>query len=87
MFAEELRKVIDFRPFEPFRLHLSTGEKVDIRHPELAMLTRAWIIVGVGGRGGIAESTERYNLVHVVRIQILNGHQPKQPRAPRKKKS
>ena len=73
MRAEELRKLLDRRPFEPIRLHLSGGDHVDIAHPEMAIVSRSLIAVGVGAVEGVADYIVHYNLLHVIKIEPLDG--------------
>lgn len=79
MRAEELQKILNRRPFEPVRLHISSGQTVDIRHPEMAFVTRSLVVVGVTESDGeVADYAIHYNLLHVVKIEPLNGN--KKPR-------
>jgi hypothetical protein len=89
MFGEALKKRIDRRPFEPFVMHITGGEKVKIRHPELAFLTRTSIVVGHGVHDGIADYALDYSLIHVVKLEPLttrveardgNGHAKSKPK-------
>ena len=32
--SEVIRQLVSRRPFEPFTLHLSSGENYEVRHPE-----------------------------------------------------
>ena len=75
MRADELRKLLDRRPFEPIRLHLSSGQTVDIKHPEMAFVTHSLVVVGVteSDDAGVADYAVHYNLLHVVKIEPLNG--------------
>ena len=73
MRANELKKLLDRRPFQPIRLHVSSGETVEVRHPEMAIVSKSLIAVGVNGSGGVADHIVHYNLVHVVQIEPLNG--------------
>lgn len=73
MRAEEFREMLDRRPFEPFRLHISSGQHVDVTHPESAIVSRSLVAVGEGGRGGVADCIVYYNLLHIVKIEPLNG--------------
>lgn len=57
-------------------MHISNGDRIEIRHPELAFLTRSTVVVGQGGRDGIADYSLEYNLIHVVKIEPTNGHAP-----------
>lgn len=74
MLSEVIKKRIEKRPFEPFRMHISNGDEVEVRHPELAFLTRSTVVVGQGGRDGIADYALEYNLIHIVKIGPTNGH-------------
>lgn len=79
MRPEELRRVLDNRPFQPVRLHITGGEFVDVRHPEMAIITRSLVTVGIAGHAGVFDHIAHYNLLHVVKIEPLNGanHRPK----------
>ena len=84
MRADELRALLDRRPFEPIRLHISSGQTVDIKHPEMAFVTRSLVVVGVTASGErVADYAVHYNLLHVVKIEPLDGGRPKR-RAKRK---
>ena len=39
------------KPFKPFRLHLSSGEIYDIRHPEMMLLSRNSITIAIYDEG------------------------------------
>jgi hypothetical protein len=76
MRAQELRAILDRRPFEPIRLHIRGGQHVDITHPEAAIVTRSLVAVGLGGPG-VHEAVVHYNLLHVIKIEPLNGRKRK----------
>jgi len=77
MLGEAIKKRLDKRPFEPFRLHITGGDRVDIRHPELAFLTRYSVVVGHGAHEGVADFVLEYSLIHIVKIAPGNGrHRP-----------
>lgn len=42
---ESLNKLLSREPFEPFELHLSSGEIYTVRHPEMAVLGKSKIFV------------------------------------------
>jgi len=79
MRADELQKLLSQRPFEPIRLHISSGQTVDIHHPELAIVSRSLVFVAVPLRGKRAKPGDvfdyvaHYNLLHIVKIEPLNG--------------
>lgn len=84
MRAQELRALLDRRPFEPIRLHISSGQTVDIKHPEMALVTRSLVVVGVADADDrVADYAVHYNLLHVVKIEPLNGEKPKRRRKSR----
>ncbi len=86
MRAAELRVLLDRRPFEPIRLHISSGQTVDIKHPEMAVVTRSLVFVGVTDSDDrVAEYGIFYNLLHVVKIEPLNdSKRPKRRKTKRK---
>jgi len=77
MRAEDLRQLLDRRPFVPVRLHFSDGTMFDIRHPEMALLTRSTVEIGIPERVGerIADRVVYCTLLHIVRVENLNGHE------------
>lgn len=63
-------------PFEPFRVHLSDGTSFDISHPDMAMVYRSKVTIGVPGPQGPDGPVERAvncALVHITRMELLNG--------------
>lgn len=63
-------------PFEPFRIHLSDGVAYDVRHPDMAIVQRSKVIVGVpgpAGPDGPAERTVNCALIHITRTELVNG--------------
>ncbi|MEX0818255.1 MAG: hypothetical protein WD070_01640 [Pirellulaceae bacterium] len=46
MSYETLKELLARRPFEPFEIRLSNGEKYEVRHPEMALLLKSRIIIG-----------------------------------------
>lgn len=45
MNSETMRELLSRRPFEPFEIRLSSGETHQIRHPEIAIITKSKIVV------------------------------------------
>ena len=75
MGAAELRALLRQQPFVPLRLHLTDGKSFDIRHPEMALLSRSTIMIGFEREpgSGIADAFEFVSLLHIVRIEFLDG--------------
>jgi hypothetical protein len=72
MEAEELQKYLRERPFQPFRIFLSDGSHYDIRHPEMAMLTRRAMIVSLDRKNAIPNDFSMCTLSHIVRVEYLS---------------
>jgi hypothetical protein len=51
MTTDNLWQRVRRKPFEPFRLNLSSGESYVIRHPEMIFLSRSSITVAVYEEG------------------------------------
>ncbi len=43
MGAEQLRQILQKRPFRPFRLYVSDGATYDVSHPEVLAVFRAHV--------------------------------------------
>jgi hypothetical protein len=42
---QALLQILERRPFVPFQIKLSSGESLDVRHPEMAALGKSQLIV------------------------------------------
>jgi hypothetical protein len=40
MSVAAIKEMLSRRPFEPFRVRLSSGDAYEVRHPEMALLLR-----------------------------------------------
>ena len=47
MRPEDIRDFVQRRPFQPFRMTLTDGRSYEIRHPELAMVGRSTVAIGL----------------------------------------
>ena len=73
MTAETVRDWLRRRPYAPFRLKTSEGESYEVRHPEMAFVTRAKIIVGLAERDGIPSRYRTISLLHVTAIEPIDA--------------
>jgi len=74
MNPDELRSLLKKQPFEPIRLHTTGGDTVDIRHPEMAIVTRSMVAVGVGEPDEVADYVVPYSLRHILEAEpLLDG--------------
>jgi hypothetical protein len=76
MRPEDILELLRKEPFEPFRIHLSDGASFEIPHPDMAIVQRSKVVVGVPGPegpDGPAERTVNCALVHITRTELING--------------
>jgi len=74
MTVQTFRDLLGQRPFRPFRLVMSSGQSYEVRHPEMAWLTRTDILVGVGETDeGVPSEFRICSLLHVTTIEPLNA--------------
>ena len=84
MSHEDLKARIEKRPFIPFRIVLTEGTAYEIRHPELFMLGRRSVIVGLARKPDQKhyDRATTIDLLHVMRTEPLevpapgNGESP-----------
>lgn len=51
MAADSIRELLYDRPFMPFRIHMGNSRAVDVRHPEMAVVTDQEAAVAVEENG------------------------------------
>jgi hypothetical protein len=74
MTVQTFRELLSQRPFKPFRLVMSSGQTYEVRHPELAMLTRTSLLVGVGQTDeGVPAEFKVCSLLHVTAVEPLGN--------------
>ena len=73
MTVQTFRDLLATRPFRPFRLVMSSGQTYEVRHPEMALLTRSDILVGTGDTDeGVAAEFKICSLLHVTAVEPLS---------------
>jgi hypothetical protein len=73
MTVKTFRELLTQRPFQPFRLVMSSGQTYELRRPEMVMLTRTDILVGVGETSEGAPMEFRIcSLLHVATVEPIN---------------
>ncbi|MCH7527099.1 MAG: hypothetical protein IID39_06665 [Planctomycetes bacterium] len=85
MRPEDVREHLDRRPFEAFRICMSDGETFDVSHPDLCIVARSTIYVGVPDpkRRLVAVRVVHCALIHITRIEPLDGR----PRRARRRRT
>ena len=72
MTVQTFRELLTQRPFQPFRLMMSSGQTYEVRHPEMALLTRTDILVGIDETDeGVPANFRICSLLHVTAIEPL----------------
>jgi hypothetical protein len=70
--VQTFREMLARRPFQPVRIVLSSGQAYEIRHPEVALLTRTDLLVGVDvAEDGVPAEFKILSLLHVTAIEPL----------------
>ena len=64
-------RLFDRRPFEPFRLVMTSGREYDVRHPEMAELLRTHTFVALSDPADGPARSSICSLLHVSSIEPL----------------
>ena len=80
MTVQTFRNLLTERPFKPFRLVMSSGMAYEVRHPEMALLTKTDILVGIDIEDdGVPAEFKICSMLHVTAVEPLeptaNGDQ------------
>jgi hypothetical protein len=72
MTLQTLRDLMKARPFQPFRVVMSSGESYEVRHPETAFLSRTILFVGIDiPDDGVPAHFKMCSLLHFASIEPL----------------
>jgi hypothetical protein len=72
MRPDDLLNQLRKRPFQPFRLALTDGRSYEVPHPELAMIGRSTVIIGLARPGEAEPVFDRHvtvSLLHIMQIE------------------
>ena len=72
MHVRDLEHWLKARPFEPFVMRLSSGDRVRVDHPDAAVPGTNAVLV-IQKRKGRLSGFSHISLFHVVRIEPANG--------------
>jgi hypothetical protein len=80
MTVQTFRNLLQERPFKPFRLVMSSGQSYEVRHPEMAWVTKTDILVGIDSEDdGVPAEFKICSMLHVTAVEPLeptaNGDQ------------
>ena len=72
MTIQTFKELLAHRPFKPFRLVMSSGQMYEVRHPEMALLTRSDMLVGTNVEDGVPAEFRICSLLHVATVEPLD---------------
>jgi hypothetical protein len=73
MTVQDFRDLLTHQPFQPFRLVMSSGSAYDVRHPEMAFLSKTSIYVAIGEEEeGVPDRFKMCSLLHVTAVEPLS---------------
>jgi hypothetical protein len=74
MTVQTFRNLLSERPFKPFRLVMSSGQSYEVRHPEMALITKSDILVGVDIEDdGVPAEFKICSMLHVTAVEPLES--------------
>jgi hypothetical protein len=80
MSVKAIKDRLSRRPFEPFRVIMSSGDSYEVRHPELAFLLRNGLYVAEPTpEGQVPEDATWCGLLHIAAIESLTAASTGQP--------
>ena len=73
MRPEDITGLLHRDPFVPFRIYLASGKTYDITHPDLVMVLRSRIAIGVGAdpATGVLDHLDHCSLLLIERLEEL----------------
>jgi hypothetical protein len=72
MTVRDFKDLLDSEPFQPFRVVMSSGDAYEVRHPEMAWLTRTNLFVGIDADSdGVPGRAKMCSLLHVTVVEPL----------------
>jgi hypothetical protein len=76
MQSADILEYVRRKPFEPFRITLTDGRTYEIHHPELAMVGRSTVAIGLQTSNGpdlIYDRLVNVDLLHIMEAEVLQS--------------
>ena len=74
MTVQTFRNLLTDRPFKPFRVVMSSGKSYEVRHPEMAWLTKSDLLVGIDIEDdGLPAEFKTCSLLHITAVEPLSS--------------
>ncbi|MCW5553072.1 MAG: hypothetical protein KIS67_13045 [Verrucomicrobiae bacterium] len=71
MTQKDIRALVQFQPFKPFRLHLVDGKDLRVPHPDFALVTADYVVVANELPGGIPGEIDLVPYEHIARVEMI----------------
>ena len=87
MRAEHLQKLLRQQPFRPFRIYMSDGATFDVRHQDMCLIGRSalYVVIPDARQPWMYDRLAHCALIHITRIEPLNGRNGRRPPSPRRR--
>jgi hypothetical protein len=74
MRTEDIQTLVRQQPFRPFRITLTDGRTFDVRHPELAMVGRTTVAIGLPANGDetVYDRLVTVDLLHIMQTEHVD---------------
>ncbi len=71
--SEDFAKLVAARPFTPIRIHTTDGASYEVRHPEMILVGRRALHLGVPSErhSHVAQDIHRLAILHIARVEEL----------------
>lgn len=71
MKQKDIRDLVHFNPFKPFRLHLVDGKDLRVPHPDFALVTAGYVVVANELPGGVPGEINLVPYEKIARVEML----------------
>lgn len=74
-----LKERLQQRPFVPFRIITTPGDRYDVRHPDLVLVGKNYLIVGTAAEDnpGLFDRVTHVSILHIAALEELPTGTPK----------
>lgn len=70
--VDSILAMLESRPFIPFRVVTSSGERYEIRHPEMAVATKAQMAIAMPDPDGTPSRLQLLSMLHITALEPLD---------------
>ena len=73
MNVAEMFRWLSRRPFKPFRIRMTDGAAIDVRHPDEVIPVKTTASVARGPAGEVFVQQSTISLLHVIRLEPIES--------------